>query len=461
MARALALALACLVLALVLGLARAQLDMREELDDALAGAEMTALLFRLGTRSDAHALAELRQLQPPADARHLHLELRDGAGTLLLAPPQPSAPGPAMGALVRLHALLFTLPAPRSIEWQLPRADGGVWQMRLVASSDREQREALSNWAEMFALLLAGCLGMLALMRWSLVRSLAPLQPVLAAIESLQLGELDAMQRLPLPMPVRELDAVTRALQRLAHSLAAAEAARRLLAQQVFSLQEDERARLARELHDEFGQRLTGLRADAAWLQRQLQQQPALLGVVDGMAEQCRLIHEDTRALLARLRPLGRDEGGPGGAAADVPAAQLREMLARLVAACSGRALEVRFDWHEPAPQAAEPLPAALALALYRISQEALTNVARHARARVARLRVVFERDPQGRATALLWSVEDDGIGMGTDGAGAAGQGIGLAGMRERLWALGSELVVAAGRRGTQLAARLPLAALA
>jgi two-component system sensor histidine kinase UhpB len=455
MARAGALALACLILALALGLIRAQRDMSEEVDDAWAVAAMTALLADPSNRSDAQTLAELRQLQPAADARHLYLEVRDAAGTLLLPPPAQ-----AMTALARLHALLFTPPAPRLIEWQLPRADGGIWQLRLVASADRERGEALSNLAETFVLLLVGCLGMLALMHWSLVRSLAPLQPVLAAIESLERGESAAIQQLPLPMPVRELDAVTCALQRLAHSLAAAEDARGALAQQVFSLQEEERARLARELHDEFGQRLTALRADAAWLQRQLQHEPALLDVVGGMAEQCRLIHEDTRALLERLRPLGHDGLGLGKANAVLPAAQLHQMLARLVADFSGRALEVRFDWHEPGQQSSGSLPAVLALALYRISQEALTNVARHAQARVARLRIVFEHDTRGRATALLWSIEDDGVGLTAGGAGAAGQGTGLAGMRERLLALGSELVVAAGRsgRGTRLATRVLLA---
>ena len=99
-------------------------------------------------------------------------------------------------------------------------------------------------------------------------------------------------------------------------------------------------------------------------------------------------------------------------------------------------------------------------LALYRISQEALTNVARHAQAGSAALRVVFERGADGRARALRWSVEDDGVGL-ADSRAAAQQGTGLAGVRERLWALGGELIIAgrggAGGRGTRLAARVPI----
>ena len=330
MRRAGALALLCLLLALALGLLRAQRDMGEELEDALAAARTAALLSQLATKADAPALAALRELQPAHEVRHLHLELRDGQGRELIGPPQaPPVRGPAAW-LLGLHGWLFPPPPAQAVEWALARPDGSRWQVRLVASADREQREALLNWAEMFALLLGGCLGMLALLQWSLRRSLAPLQPVLAAIEALERGDAAAMQGLPARMPVRELDAVAGALKRLSASLAEAESARRVLAQQVFSLQEDERARLARELHDEFGQRLTALRADAAWLQRSLADQPALREVVDGMAEQCRLIHEDTRALLARLRPIGLDADSrraAGGAAA----ATARRAGARLV----------------------------------------------------------------------------------------------------------------------------------
>ena len=87
-------------------------------------------------------------------------------------------------------------------------------------------------------------------------------------------------------------------------------------------------ARLARELHDEFGQRLTALRVDAAWLARRAADTPAMQGqvqqVVDGMADQCRQIQRDIRGLLARLQPFG--DGRPpaaGEAAAPQPLARL------------------------------------------------------------------------------------------------------------------------------------------
>ena len=85
-------------------------------------------------------------------------------------------------------------------------------------------------------------------------------------------------------MPIGELQAIATALRELANALEGAEQQRRVLSQQVLTLQEDERQRIARELHDEFGQRLTALRADAAWLARRIGQDPQAHAVVSAMA---------------------------------------------------------------------------------------------------------------------------------------------------------------------------------
>ena len=107
---------------------------------------------------------------------------------------------------------------------------------------------------------------------------------------------------------------------------------------------------------------------------------------------------------------------------------------------------------------AATRIPRDLALAVYRISQEALTNAARHADAREVELTVTL--DLSGPDPALDWSVRDDGIGM-VDAVVARPRGNGLAGMRERVWALGGTWRVEPAnpatpdRPGLQLTARL------
>ena len=346
------------------------------------------------------------------------------------------------------------------------------------------------NLAGTLALLLACITGLLLAIRWNLRRALSPLDQLLAAITGIENHDLKRVQALP-TMPVRELEAVAASLRHLAGALDAAQARRRLLSQQLLTLQEDERARLARELHDEFGQRLTALRVDAAWLSRRLAGQAEAAPVIAGMAAQCQQIQHDIRSLLTRLQPFGPTEAAPPGGDAGMGVQALTQMqtqsLARLVAllqglvaawtATAGRVgttfhlewLTERADGQAgSAPDAARAqawrLPQALALSLYRISQEALTNAGRHAQARRVGLRLVC-RMPQASAGSgsIAWSVSDDGAGL-PDSYAARWRGNGLSGQRERVWAQGAESHLAlppGGGSGLLLSARSELPGLA
>jgi two-component system sensor histidine kinase UhpB len=118
-------------------------------------------------------------------------------------------------------------------------------------------------------------------------------------------------------------------------------------------------------------------------------------------------------------------------------------------------------------------LPVELVLAIYRLSQEALTNSARHAAANRVELALTWQTArlsgpgaADGASTALVWSVSDDGVGLPDDGS-AAQRGNGLAGMRERAWAMGGELAMSnapvslrrSGHPGHCLTARFQVAA--
>lgn len=473
MRRAGLVASACLLLALLLGLWRVQHDTRAELEDALVSARLSEQLSTLSLYDDEQALQRLRGLQATPAARHWSLHVVDAQGGRLVMPQPLPAPSPVLGLLLGLNRQLFPPPPSRDLRWSLPRPDGRAWLVTLTISPEREQREALGNWLDMFGMLLLACAGTLVAMQLNLRRALRPLTALLQAIAGLEQGQHLAVQRLP-DMPVRELEAIAEALRHLAGALEEAQSARRVLARQIFSLQEDERSRLARELHDEYGQRLTALRADAAWLMRQLEGQPALREVVGGMGEQCRRIHQDIRQLLTELRPLGPLAFQQGE---DETAARLFELLGSLVASWAARpapALRASLQAHclEPGGRRREwrvdeaaglALPRGLVLALYRMSQEALTNVARHAQAQRVRLSLDLELASASpglpaRPCALGWSVEDDGQGLG-DPAVAVRQGTGLASLQERVWALGGSFSMGPGPegRGWRLQARLPL----
>ncbi|HEX6720035.1 MAG TPA: ATP-binding protein, partial [Burkholderiaceae bacterium] len=213
---------------------------------------------------------------------------------------------------------------------------------------------------------------------------------------------------------------------------------------------------------------LTALRADAAWLSQQLVADAAASRVVQAMALQCEALQSEIRALLRRLQPADDDAGG--GASHLLGLQQQLDGLVQAWRASPG--LSVTFElvlaardttgralpWPDAHAAGALVLPRELSRALYRISQEALTNVARHARAARAVLELTLHRRADG--DLLHWQVSDDGQGLG-ELAVALQRGNGLAGIRQRVWAMGADLECDASRtRGACLRATFRTAAM-
>ncbi|MDZ5461160.1 histidine kinase [Azohydromonas lata] len=445
MRRALAVALGALLLSLVLGLLRAREDTRREMEGSLSLVQVAATLAGIAAQDDATALAALRALP---GLRHVRLVVQDAAGRPL--PGLDGLESPSAGWLEGIAGLLGLEAAEATVSWRVPRPGGSHWTVRLSAWPDSELREALGTLGGSFALLSLCCALMLVVMRWNVRRAFGPLQSLLAAIAGVQRQDVAGVRALS-PMPIRELEAISRALKQLVAAQEQSEGARRVLALRVLSLREDERQRLARDLHDEFGQRLTALRVDASWLTRRLSELPALQSVAAGMGEQVARVQDDVRKLLARLRPQAVAAAGLDGEADAPPTlGRLRQLLQELLDGwCASPAGESRR--YELALDGAVdelPLPPDLVMGLYRISQEALTNVARHAGAtRVQLALCVTGGAGMGEPLRVDWSVEDDGRGL-DDLQAALQRGSGLAGIKERVWALGGELEAGAAAQG-------------
>lgn len=455
MRRALWVGLAACTVVLVLGLLRAADDIDQEVTAALNLSALGAGLATLATQDDARALSRLQQLGGAGSLRHVTLTVRDGEGRTLVAPRPAAQAGPVVRWLATLHRLVRPVPEPRTVSWPLARPQGAAWQVTLAASHESERTEAMENLAGALAVVAAGAAALLVAMALNVRAALRPLRGVLQAIDAMRAGDAAPLRALP-AAPTHELQAITAALRMLADALADAEAQRRSLSHKVITLQEDERVRLARELHDELGQRLTALRADAAWLQRRIGGDEAAAGVVKGMSQQCERLQHDVRSMLAQLQPLGAAAATQSG-----DWALLRDLLDPLVAgwnATAGVPWRVQFDATCEAPAAT--VPRELMLAVYRISQEALTNAARHSAASRVRLQLALRRSVDG--AWIDWQVEDDGRGI-ADAKAALQLGNGLAGLRERVWAMGSELhmgtVGGLPRPGLQLSARFALGA--
>jgi PAS domain S-box-containing protein len=211
----------------------------------------------------------------------------------------------------------------------------------------------------------------------------------------------------------------------------------RELSARVLEAREEEKTRIARELHDELGQLLTALKMDLAWLRERLAA-PELLAKAREMGEMLDQTVGATRRISADLRPLMLDDLGLVDAA---------DWLVKDFAKRSGVKCETRL----PEPEALDGVAKNVATAVYRAVQESLTNIGRHSGARNAW--VLFSVDD----AMIHVEIEDDGRGISPEDLAKA-RSLGLRGMRERFAYLGGSLEIAAAPRGgTRLRLRVPL----
>lgn len=212
------------------------------------------------------------------------------------------------------------------------------------------------------------------------------------------------------------------------------------LARQILSAHEDERKRISRELHDVIGQALTGINIRLEGLRRKTSQNTASLG--RGIEQTCKLVEQSVKVIhqFAReLRPAALDELGL------IPA--LRAHLKAFTERTGVRARLTAFS-------GLERLDISRRTVLYRVAQEALSNVARHAGA--TRVDLSIERLPAG----LRMKIQDDGASFDVERAldGRGSNRLGLLGMRERVEMVGGDFSIESAKgKGTTVLARLRL----
>jgi len=279
--------------------------------------------------------------------------------------------------------------------------------------------------APLLAVMLATLLLLCVLVYAALTRALRPTRLIRVGLERIAANDLST--RLP-QFDLAELSAVRDVFNRLAEDLERTVAERNALTHRLISVQDEERKRLARELHDEFGQNLTAIRALAASAGQSTE--------CDSIARISTAMMESLRGTLFRLRPPDVEELG------------LTASLEGLVAGWNGRSRGgPRFETALEGPL--DRLPVAIGADLYRIAQEAITNAAKHAQARRVTLRLAMT------GVEIVLSVEDDGPAHDDT---VPRPGMGLLGMRERVAILGGRLTIASNASGTVLRAVIPVA---
>lgn len=373
--------------------------------------------------------------------RHVSIALHDAGGNPL-TPPRPDADGDTRGP----PAWFVSLVHPEQTAVNVPVSiHGKPGSLRITSHPDDEIAEIWDGIVTQLEVGSAIALALFLVMMTVVGRALAPLRSLADAMAELEDGHYQARVA---PGGAPELAAICTKLNHLAATLGEAIEDKRRLAERTVSLQDVERKEIARELHDEFGPYLFSLRAHASALAKladgRFPNADAVRKHGSAMLEQINALQQFNRRVLERLRPVGLAELG---------LRQALESLSRL--------------WRESHPDVAIKTVISPALGvtgetadltIYRIVQEALTNVFRHAGA--TSVNVVIEPVEQAARDSRVCArvrVSDNGRGM------EPGQqlGFGLVGMRERILALGGTLNVVSGEGGLTVEALVPTAAAA
>lgn len=359
--------------------------------------------------------------------RHLRVQVRQPAqGVVNLS--QPTQPEPEVKAPAWFAWAVTPVLTVR--EKILEGPAGESVRVVIEANPADEIAEAWTEARGFLIFMLALAAAVAALVHITLGRAFKSVGSILQGLEDIEHG--DYGRRLP-HFSLPEFDRISRTFNHMAEGLAKAQAENRSLARQSLRVQEEERRYLAQELHDELGQSLSAIKVMAASVRAGEESVRAEAAQV--IMAQCDRLFGVVRSMMRRLRPLILDELG------------LIASLQDLVQTWQGRhpQVEIQFVVDEIPEEALESAK----IHLYRIVQESLTNISKHAQAS----KVSIHLGLAGGEITLR--IEDNGLGFDPS---QPRSGFGLLGVAERVSSLDGVFELQAGpQAGVRLLISLPL----
>jgi signal transduction histidine kinase len=260
--------------------------------------------------------------------------------------------------------------------------------------------------------------------------AIRPLAQLRRGLSRLRAGDYDAVIPLAGPPEIRKS---CEAANQLAVTLRRLSRANRDLLRKLVSVQDDERRELAQELHDELGPLLFAIRANATALSESSPPHAEPHSAAQGMLQAAEALQRANRRILEGLSPL------------HVQGLELGESITTLLE--NARAQAPQLELTATVDPRLNSIEGVLSQTIYRVIQEGITNVLRHAKASMADVRAVMD----GGKVAI--EISDDGVGFPADNA----LGRGLTGMRERIRALDGTFTLAREDARTVVRCRLPL----
>jgi two-component system sensor histidine kinase UhpB len=390
---------------------RAKQVLSEELAAALGGGRQSAMsAFASLARSDDRGRDLDRLVESFDGNRHLRVTLADNTGRPLRAStPLPAQPAPAwFAALLQPHVAPLALTTP-----------GGAERLVLAPVEANDVAALWSEFRDLVTVLSIALVFGAALVWLTVGQALRPLSDFSAAFLKIGSGDYSAKVREAGPS---ELVRLGRAVNDMARRLGAMQARTQRLEDQLRTLQDEERADLARDLHDEIGPHLFAVNVDAAMARRLIDEgrQDEATRQVAAIQQSVAHMQRLVRDILGRLRPTELIELG------------LKAAIDELIAFWQARHPAIAFEVTVPDDEVLA-LPEEAREAIYRVVQEALNNAVRHGRP--GRVEIAVARLASGEVIARI---ADDGAPSGKP----EGAGFGLRGMRERVAGAGGRLAI-------------------
>jgi two-component system sensor histidine kinase UhpB len=267
-------------------------------------------------------------------------------------------------------------------------------------------------------------------------KALKSIAVIVNALKAIETG--DYQQKLP-DFSIQEYDSIAKAINHMTDKLSASQQENRALAQHTLEIQEDERQRLSQELHDELGQSLTAIKVMAVTAERS-QTGAGIKQTTDSIVSICDHLMTVVRSMMHQLHPLVLTELG------------LKATMEDLLNHWSSRNPELKLTI--TCPDEVDLLEQKITIQIFRVVQECLTNIVRHAQANQAVISLKID-DQSKTGAALRLKVVDDGRGCAID---EIKTGFGLLGMRERINSLGGEFTIQTQpQQGMSIIATIPL----
>jgi two-component system sensor histidine kinase UhpB len=363
------------------------------------------------------------QLATVTDVRHLDMVFVRNGNEQVLVSSQPQGQTIAPGWFAALVE-----PESRALELALP---GPANERLVIRTNPSDEIAEVWNESKRFlGILLLVLVVINAVLVFIITRWFRPVHKIVASIEDVERGDFNS-EHTPTSLP--ELRIIADKLNHMSAVLRASKTENDRLNQRSLEIQEEERRHLAQELHDEMGQSISAIKAiaftlaqDSSFTDSHTREGAVQIEQIAGT------MRDHVRGMMSRLRPAILDELGLEPALQQMVDDWNRHHAETFCAMKLGG----KIDLLHPQQQ----------IHLYRIVQEALTNVARHALA--SEVSVILSVDNE-----VELRVKDNGSGFA---AKSRPDGMGLRGMRERSMVLGGELDITSGSGGTQITLRFP-----